>query len=553
MHLNRRTALTLLGSGTALNVPAVALGQSKTPGQVTFAHGIASGDPAADGAIIWTRVTVEDGFTGDVELKWHVAPYPGTEAVSSGSVMARASADHTAKVDVGGLEAGGEYHYWFEGPGGARTELGRFRTLPTGKTDDAVLAVASCQLYPGGFYNAFADMAKLERLDAVIHLGDYIYEYGDTGYGTDIGRQIGRLPVPTHEIVSLADYRQRHAQVKADPHMQAAHARAPFICVWDDHETTNNSWIGGAQNHQNDTEGDWSARKAVAMQAYFEWMPIRDPDPLRAHEAIFRSFEFGDLATLAMVETRLLARDQEVLPRSDLTPEASSAAVLAERDQPHRELLGREQSDWLEAVMSASVAAGKPWQLLGNQVIMAKVPGPDLEAILGADAFAAMRAAMPELYRNRLDEALVRYRAGVPFSLDSWDGYPHARERLYSLFARAGSRPIVLSGDSHAAWSNNLHDDGGRLAAVEAGCTAISSPSFGSIMPGIGVMLQKTADEVAFCDQDSKGYSIVTLTPGEARVDHVTVSTVVSDQFDRGVSGSFAVSAGFDGGPWRSA
>ena len=214
--------------------------------------------------------------------------------------------------EVEGLKPGREYWYRFKGSDGTLSGEGRFRTLPVGRVDDLVLAVVSCQLYPGGFYNAYADMAKRERLDAVIHLGDYIYEYGPEGYGGDIGKRLGRLPEPGHEILSLDDYRRRHAQVKADPDMQAAHARAAFICVWDDHEVTNDDWVGGAQNHQEDTEGAWSARKAVAMQAYFEWMPIRDPSAVRAKEAIFRSFEFGDLATLAMTETRLLARSKQL-------------------------------------------------------------------------------------------------------------------------------------------------------------------------------------------------------------------------------------------------
>jgi phosphodiesterase/alkaline phosphatase D-like protein len=158
-------------------------------------------------------------------------------------------------------------------------------------------------LYGGGLFNVYDAIAKQPTLDAVLHLGDYIYEYGADGYGADIARKIGRIVEPSHEILTLTDYRQRHAQVKRDANMQAAHARAAFICVWDDHEVANDDWIGGAENHDPAKEGDWKARKAAAMQAYFEWMPIRDPLPGRPWEAINRSFEFGDLATLAMVET----------------------------------------------------------------------------------------------------------------------------------------------------------------------------------------------------------------------------------------------------------
>ncbi|WP_338445454.1 alkaline phosphatase D family protein [Pelagerythrobacter marensis] len=541
MTLNRRNVLTLMGAGSALTVPGIAVAQ-QAPAQVRFVHGVASGDPVPDGAVIWTRATAEEGFGGDIGLQWHVASAPDTAPLASGEVWARASADHTAKVEVSGLRPGTDYRYWFETADGVRSPVGRFRTLPVGAVDELVLAVASCQLYPGGLFNAYADMAALPRLDAVVHLGDYIYEYGDAGYGAEIGRRLGRLPDPPHEIVSLADYRRRHAQMKSDPDLQAAHARAAFICVWDDHEVTNDGWIGGAENHQPESEGDWAARKAVAMQAYFEWMPIRDPDPLRAHEAIFRSFEFGDLATLAMVETRLLARDKQAAPKGELPPTERVAALLAERERPGRELLGRGQSEWLEGVLRASVNAGKPWQILGNQVVMARVAGPDLEASLGAEGYAEMRARMPEQYRAQIDTALAGYRAGVPFNLDSWDGYPHARERLYELFARAGSRPLVLSGDSHAAWSNNLHDRSGRLAGVEVGCTAITSPSYGSILPGLGRFLAAANEEVVFCDQDSKGYALVTLTPEQARAEHVAVSTIFARPFERRVTASFRAS-----------
>ncbi len=548
MTINRRGILALLGSGSALAFPSVALAQP-APAKISFAHGVASGDPAADGAVIWTRATPEDDVVGDIALQWYVATAPDAQPLANGEITARASADHTAKVEVSGLAPGRTYHYWFEGPGEISSPRGQFRTLPVGAVRDVVLAVVSCQLYAGGLFNAYADLAQQDRIDAVVHLGDYIYEYGATGYGAEIGQQLGRQPDPPHEIISLADYRRRHAQVKSDPDLQAAHARAAFICVWDDHETANDSWIGGAENHQPAEDGDWAARKAVAMQAYFEWMPIRDPAQFRAQEAIFRSFEFGDLATLAMVETRLLARSKQVAPKGEVPPQEAIAALLAERNQPERELLGEPQRAWLEGVLAASVAAGKPWQILGNQVVMAKVAGPDLEVMLGADQFAAMRSAIPLQYRTQIDQALAGYRAGVPFNLDSWDGYPHARERLFNTFIRAGSRPIVLSGDSHAAWTNNLRDTAGHTVGVEVGCTAISSPSFGSILPGLGQLLAAANEEVAFCDQDNKGYAIVTLTPEGARADHIAVSTVYAKPFERRITASHRIQPGLSTGP----
>ncbi|MEN7536784.1 alkaline phosphatase D family protein [Aurantiacibacter flavus] len=551
MQINRRGLLALMGAGGTMGAASVAVAQ-QAPAKVSFDHGVASGDPAADGAVIWTRASVGEDFGGDVALRWFVATTAEGAPAVEGDVTARASADHTAKAEVAGLEPGKDYWYWFVASDGTVSPKGRFRTLPVGATDEVVYAVASCQLWAGGFFNAYADMAALDRLDAVIHLGDYIYEYGAEGYGNEVGRAIGRLPDPPHEIVSLADYRRRHAQVKSDPNMQAAHARAAFICVWDDHETANDSWIGGAENHQSE-DGDWAARKAVAMQAYFEWMPIRDPSPVRAREAIFRSFEFGDLATLAMVETRLLGRSKQVLPKGDVPPAESLAAIFAELGDESREMLGTDQSAWLEGVLSQSVQAGKPWQVLGNQVVMAKVAGPDLEAQLGAEVYGQMLSAMPEGYRTQIATAMQAFRAGVPFNLDAWDGYPHARERLYGLFERAGSRPLVLAGDSHAAWTNNLHDNGGRLAAVEVGCTAITSPSYGSLLPGLGKYLAARNEEVVFCDQDRKGYALVRLTSERAVAEHVVVSTVTQPEFERSVAATFVADAGVEGGGFRPA
>src|SRR5262249_20724079 len=151
-------------------------------------------------------------------------------------------------------------------------------------------------------------IAKRRDIHAVCHIGDYIYEYGQNGYGGEVGKHLGRNHEPANECVSLADYRKRYAQYRTDPDLQAAHAVAPCVVAWDDHETANNSSRDGAENHQPETEGTWSARKAAAVQCYLEWMPMRDPPPGRPREAIYRTFDIGDLATLFMLESRLIAR-----------------------------------------------------------------------------------------------------------------------------------------------------------------------------------------------------------------------------------------------------
>ena len=545
--MNRRRAMTLMGSGAALAMPA-GLAEATTPLPVRFDHGVASGDPAADGAILWTRATPgEAAMVGDIALTWHVAPIDGGDAVGlhTGRVTARAARDFTAKVEVTGLQPGRDYRYWFEAATGERSPEGRFRTLPRGAVEDLVLAVVSCQLYPGGLYNAYDAIAKSERLDAVLHLGDYIYEYGADGYGTKIGHQLGRLPEPVHEIVTLADYRQRHAQVKRDPDMQAAHARAAFICVWDDHEVANDDWIGGAENHQPATEGDWGKRKAAAMQAYFEWMPIRDPRPGQPWEAINRSFDFGDLATIVMLESRLLARSKQVRAKGDAPEPSEYAAMMAERARPDRALLGPGQLDWVERTLGASVKAGRPWQVIGNQVVMARIDGPDLEKQMGPAGYAKLTERLSEAERGQLHEAQASYRAGLPLNFDSWDGYPAERERLYAAFARAGSHPVVVSGDSHAAWANDLYNAKGELVAAEFGGTAITSPSWGDLMPGIGREIAAANPKVVrFCDQDAKGYLHLTLTRDTATARFMTVSTVLAKPYSQGIAAIWRTEVG---------
>ncbi|WP_336970739.1 alkaline phosphatase D family protein [Sphingobium aromaticiconvertens] len=545
MKLDRRSALGLIGSGAIL--PGVGMAATPAAAAASFAHGVASGDPTPHGAILWTRVTPADPAQGEaIALRWHVAQSAGGKPVESGTAQARAARDFTVKVEPRRLQAGQDYHYWFELADGTRSPVGRFRTLPTGAVADAVLAVVSCQLYSGGFFTAYDSIASLDRLDAVVHLGDYIYEYGAEGYGAEIGQKIGRIAEPAHEIVTLADYRTRHAQYKRDPSLQAAHARTAFICVWDDHETANDSWIGGAQNHQPATEGDWPKRKAAAMQAYFEWMPIRDPQGDDPWEAINRRFNFGDLATLLMVETRLLARSEQAGFKGETPGRSEIEGVLAERGRSDREMLGEPQRAWLERELTASVKAGTPWQILGNQVVMARVNGPDLIKLFGTEKATAIIATLAPSVRAQVELAQAGYRAGLPFNLDAWDGYPAARERLYQSIRRAGAHPLVLAGDSHAFWANQLTDDEGNRVGVEFGTSSISSPSIGDTLPQIplGSLLQKASPEVLFCDQRAKGYILLTLTPKQAVGEYVAMSTIYDREGKSRSLARFAVASG---------
>jgi alkaline phosphatase D len=547
MTVDRRRLLGLLGG---LGLTSTAATPALAQGGEAFRHGVASGDPLADRLIIWSRLSVADG--GVRRVRWQVATDQGFKTiVRTGEIQASSAADHTLKVDVDGLKPGTTYYYRFLS-GQVASPVGQGRTLPIGATKDLVMAIANCQLYPGGLFNAYEALAGLDRVDVVVHLGDYIYEYGagPDDYGMEIGAKLNRRPEPAHEIVTLADYRQRHAQYKTDPDLQAAHARAPFICVWDDHETANDSWTGGAENHQPANEGDWNARKAVAIQAYYEWMPIREPALKDGRLDINRQFDFGDLASLFMVETRLKARSQQLtyaelttktLPDGRVVPDLP--AFEARRQDPARELLGEAQKDWLKSGLTASRQAGRPWQILGNQVIMAEVLGPDAEAAMGKDAAAAMVASLPAEMREQVTRSMALFKMGAPYNLDSWDGYPAARERLYAAFQASGSKPIVLAGDSHAFWINELKTAKGQDVATELGVTSITSPSPGDSMTAypLGEALAARNDQVLFCDQNAKGFTVLKLTRDAATAELHTVSTIVSKPYKHSILKRFNI------------
>jgi len=293
------------------------------------------------------------------------------------------------------------------------------------------------------------------------------------------------------------------------------------------------------------------------LQAYFEWMPIREPTAARARDAIQRRFTFGDLADLIMVETRLGARTEQLSLAKDLTWRGEGAArtpdlqsFQAKLADPSRQLMGPEQLGWLERELAGSRAAGRPWQVLGNQVVMARVAIPDARKILAPDKLQALLASLSPEVRPQVERSMALAQFGAPFTLDSWDGYPAERERLYQAFRRAGVRPVVVSGDSHAFWVNDLAAADGSRAAVEFGTTAISSPSPGDQLPGfpLGEALAAANPEVVFCDQRSKGFLLLRLTREAAHAELHAVSRIDAKPFDTTVVKRFRVPAG-QGGP----
>ncbi|MGE5564662.1 MAG: alkaline phosphatase D family protein [Parcubacteria group bacterium] len=545
MKLNRRGALALLGGGAAA---ATAASSARASQKISFQHGVASGDPMQDGVVIWTRLTPADPKAERASANYVVTTANG-KRVQNGRVFTSAARDFTAKVELTGLEPGREYLYWFEN-GGVKSPIARTRTLPSGHIDDLVLAVASCALWTGGYYNAYQAIADQHRVDAVLHLGDYIYEYGMDGYGGEIGAKIGRTVDPTHEILTLADYRRRHAQAKSDPMLQAAHARAPWIVVWDDHEVANDDWMGGAENHQ-PNEGLWSDRKAAALRAWYEWMPIRDPKPGRPFEAINRSFQFGDLATLIMLETRLTARTHQLDYATDMVVDGKPdpQAFMGKYLDPSRTMMGPAQEAWLADQLKASVASGHRWQVLGNQVVMARVVMPDVSKKMTAEAYGQLMANLPADVRAIASQAPAIAAAGLPYDLDAWDGYPAARERVYGMFKAANATPVVVSGDSHAFWANDLHDAAGQRVAAEFGTAGITSPGIADILVGapINEAFEERNKEVLYTDHGAKGFVLLTLTREAATADIVGVSTVYAPKAETKVLKRFRVEPAANG------
>jgi len=563
MSVNRRTALALVGAGVA--APSLSDAQ---PVELEFLHGVASGDPGADRLIIWTRASPASPPAGRVSLRWMVAEDSGfARLAAAGSAETGPERDYTIKVDVRGLKPGRDYWYRFTA-GGRSSPTGRGRTLPTGQLERLTLAFVTCSLYPNGYFNAYDHIAQSEDLDAVVELGDYIYEYGAAAddYGMENGRRFGRIPEPAHDLISLSDYRTRYAQHRRDPDLQAAHARAPWICVWDDHEVCNDSWKGGGENHHEKTEGAFDDRKAAALQAYFEWLPIREPEPGRPSEQIYRSFDFGDLASLTMLETRLTARSYQLeydrpgdIPfivydagdpasRKPVRDAAQAARISAAAGpggalpspyvlgpdveaieafvaDPARTLMGPVQELWLQETLTRSAAA-RPWQVIGNEVVMGRIRSPKVEQFVGTEALRRLLAATPAGNRQAMAQQIDLYSYDQPFDLDGWDGYPAARARFDAMLETLAGNVIVVSGDSHAFWTNQLLDAGGtqRLAA-EFGTSAISSPSMGDEAGGfqLGEVFMRQNREVIFCDQLAKGYVRLQLTHAAAQADMIAV------------------------------
>ena len=567
---------TSVATAAAVSSALVACGGSSSP-VAEFKYGVASGDPLTDRVMLWAHAKIADS-TAVVGLTWQVATDAAfASIVKSGRVETSDATSFTAKVDVTGLTAGATYFYRFLDEAGTSSTVGTTRTLPAANASTVKFAVFSCALYSEGFFNTYDAAAKSDAQYAV-HLGDYIYEYGAdaTKFGNTDAVALGRVTSPSTDIVTLSDYRARYARYRSDPNLQALHAKMPWITVWDDHEFANNAYVNGAENHKPATQGDWNTRKAIAARVYHEWMPIRTPDAANLLK-IYRSFDFGNLFTLHMLDTRIEGRDQQYDNFGDADGGVNRYLTgLKTGTDASRKMISATQQNWLTSGMAASKAT---WQFLGNQDIMARmwIPGSVLAA-QGANPPnpAAVQAAVSAYLTAKATRAaagaaaLTPTQAGLlnttlnptlPFNLDSWDGYPSNREAILQTARAQNKKLVALSGDSHNAWFTNLTTLAGVKVGVEFAGSSVTAPGFESaglgalassldgsaLVPQLGATAAGAGlgliDDLNYADTIRRGYLLMTVTADAVKGEYVFMSTVKSQTYTAAVGKTISVAA----------
>jgi len=487
-----------------------------------FLHGVASGDPLPGAVILWTRATpvaMED-IPVTVRVYRDTAL---TQLVGTATQTASAARDWTIKIDFAGLLPATTYYYQFEAAG-FKSVIGRTRTAPAAgaPTPRLRVGVVSCSSYAHGFFNAYRMLAQRADIDVVLHLGDYIYEYGNGEYGDT------RPYEPATEMVTLADYRTRHSYYKrTDPDLQEVHRQHPFITVWDDHETTDNSYTIGAVNHTEGAEGVWLTRKGWGQQAYDEWMPIRLPTPGDPNR-IWRTLGYGDLVELVMLDTRLFDRDE---PTGLGDPNANTIAA-----DPGRTLLGDTQRAFLEDRLMNSTAQ---WKVIGQQIMVSQfkvVPGPDATG------------------------------TSVYFNYDQWDGYQADRNRLLNFIGDNNlDNVVVLTGDIHSSWAHELTTDPNNPAVYNPGIPglvdstgsvgveyvvpSVTSPGFEQVptFPTTNEAVLVPNPQLKYFDGTQRGYCVLDITPARFQCEWYFVP-----QIDTRAEGeSFGAAWGCDDGSRR--
>ena len=524
----------LIGSGLAGCTTTDAL--PKAP--VDFTHGVASGDPLSDAVIIWARA-VPVGEQRAV-VRWQVASDSDfANIIASGDIATNTSRDFTVKVDVQHLSPSTLYYYRFL-TAESSSAVGRARTLPTGHVDALKLGVFSCSNYPAGFFTPYQLAAEDDSIDFVLHLGDYIYEYPADGYATEHAAELGRTFAPDNqgELYTLADYRNRYATYRTDKGLLALHRNKPFIVVWDDHEVANDTYKSGAENHSPD-EGDFFARRSAAIQAYYEWLPIRPPQG-ETNPVIYRQFQFGDLINLYMLDTRVIGRDKQ-LNYNDYRSEKGfdTARFKADLMAPERSIMGKTQADWFVNALSDSQDKAL-WQVIGQQLLMARMYFPSATfSGLPRDKIAANIQRLAKLKRRQeagesLSENEIKaLQHKMAYNLDAWDGYPVEQERIMQAFAACKKPVIAMAGDTHNAWYSVLTTRNGERVAVELGVSSVTSPGMETYLgmdeetaANVARDVPELVNDLEYCNLHQRGYLTVEFTHQEATSTWIFVDTI---------------------------
>lgn len=455
-----------------------------------FYHGVASGDPLQDRVIIWTRVTPDKDE--DLVVSWRMAKDVNMKnIIATGTTTTNRDIDYTVKVDVTGLQDGTTYYYDFYAIN-KYSIIGRTKTLPQ-QVDRIRLGVVSCANYEWGYFNAFGRLSERADLDAIIHLGDYFYEYQSGTYPDTVQAKIPeRKHEPAKEIIDYIDYATRISEYRLDSDLRKAHQQHPFIMIWDDHETANDSYMEGAENHTTEKEGNWSDRKYNAMKAYYQWMPIRGTD--NKETKIYRKVSFGKLLDLLMLELRLSGREKQLATKG-----ATDATIdTVKWFDSERTLLGKDQYNWLSGNLINSKAQ---WKILGSSVMMMPWMG----------------------FTN----------------LDSWEGYPAEREKIYQLVKNNNiSNFGVISGDIHSSFCANLvsfpppasynKETGEGSFGFEFTTPSISSANLNELLgaaPRTNSVLYETVfknnnPHFKYIELDSHGYYILDVDSNKTQSDY---------------------------------
>ena len=530
-----------------------------------FNHGVASGDPLSDKVIIWTRVT---STAPSVNVTYEVATDKSfTDIIHNGTYTTNSSQDFTVKIDIQNLASGTLYYYRFSSFG-TTSKVGKMKTLSEGSLDTLKMAVFSCANYTNGHFNPYMEASRLSDLDVTLHLGDYIYEYGKyvnddytaqvPAYATSNAQAIKReFPADNEkECLILSDYRKRYALYHTDSGLQALHAAAPMIAVWDDHEVANDTYKDGAQNHD-DTEGDFQVRVDAALQAYFEWLPIR---PIDNKKEIYRTFDFGDLVSLNMLETRIFGRDEQLHYGDFYTANGDflGADFMAAVADTNRTMMGTSQLGWLQGEMQNSTAT---WQVLGQQVLMGRMNLPaeiltPISMLEKPEAYGTTTEALLTQINTSLSELAVikgsflqgdssltgteiaRINTVLPYNLDAWDGYYVERETILGTAKALGKNLVVLAGDTHNSWANNLKDMSGEKVGVEFATTSVSSPGMEEYLSleddnaaaQLEGALTLLVDDLQYTNLSNRGFMEVVYTKTEVKSNwHYVVDNNSSD------------------------